>query len=156
VASYPRCSIASEQEPMQSCLPSQDSVSTIDSLVYPMGAWEPLLPLLGPSDLESPFESDLVVGRSSSPHACDYLLIDSTNIGQSLHPHMEYVRCTSPFKTIDPRLRDFSDFADEAILEAMTTNSISWEDLHVFFPFGRLSKLTIKETLGLSLTVGST
>jgi hypothetical protein len=38
VASYPRCSIASEQEPVQSCLPSRDLVSTIDSLVYPMGA----------------------------------------------------------------------------------------------------------------------
>ena len=30
VAYYPRCSIASEQEPVQSCFPSQDMVSTID------------------------------------------------------------------------------------------------------------------------------
>jgi hypothetical protein len=65
---------------------------------------------------------------------------------------MEYGQFTSPFGTVDPHLRDFSDFelpSDEAILEAMTT-------VCVFFPFGRLSKLTIKETLGLSLAVGST
>jgi hypothetical protein len=38
VASYPQCSISSEQEPMQSCFSSRDLVSTIDPLVYPMGA----------------------------------------------------------------------------------------------------------------------
>jgi hypothetical protein len=54
VASYPRCSIASEQEPMQSCFPSRDLVSEIDPLVCPMGAWEPLLPPIGQIDLESP------------------------------------------------------------------------------------------------------
>jgi hypothetical protein len=61
VVSYPRCSTASEQEPVQSCFPSCDLVSSIDPLVYPMGAWDPLLPPLGPSDLESPSESDLIV-----------------------------------------------------------------------------------------------
>jgi hypothetical protein len=69
VASYPRCSIYSDQEPVQSRFPSRDSVSTIDPLVYPMGAWEPLLPPLDPSNLESPSESDLIVCRSSSPRA---------------------------------------------------------------------------------------
>jgi hypothetical protein len=42
---------------VHSCFPSRDLVSVIDPLVYPMGAWEPLLPPLGPSDLEFPFES---------------------------------------------------------------------------------------------------
>ena len=51
VASYPQCSISSKQEPMQSCFPSRDLVSTIDPLVYPIGEWEPLLPSLGTSDL---------------------------------------------------------------------------------------------------------
>jgi len=81
VASYPRCSIASEQEPLQSCFPSRDLESTIDPLVYPMGAWEPLLPSLCPSELEYPSESDLVVCRSSSPRACDSSLIDSASPG---------------------------------------------------------------------------
>jgi hypothetical protein len=79
VASYPLCSIAYEQEPVQSCFPSQDLVSTIDPLVYPMEAWEPLLPPLCPSDLEPPSKSDLIVYRSSSPHACDSSLIDSAS-----------------------------------------------------------------------------
>jgi hypothetical protein len=55
--------------------PSRDLVSTIDPLIYPMGAWETLLPPLGPSDHGSPSEFDLVVCRSSSPRACDSLLI---------------------------------------------------------------------------------
>jgi hypothetical protein len=38
VVSYPQHSISSEQEPMQSCFPSQDLESTIDPLVYSMGA----------------------------------------------------------------------------------------------------------------------
>jgi hypothetical protein len=71
VVSYPRYSISSEQEPVQSCFLSQDSISAIDPLVYPMGAWEPLLPPLVPSGIESPFEFDLILCRSSSPHACD-------------------------------------------------------------------------------------
>jgi hypothetical protein len=126
---------------VQSCFPSRDLESTIDPLVYPMGAWEPLLPPLGPSGLEYPSESDLVVCRSSSPRACDSSLIDSASPGQNLHRHMEYGQFTSPFGTVDPRLRDFSDFelpSDEAILEAMTTVSIPWEDLHrglCFLPF---------------------
>jgi hypothetical protein len=64
---------------MQSCVPSRDLVSTIDPLVYPMGAWEALLPSLGPSGLEYSFESDLIFCRSSSPHARDSSLIDSTS-----------------------------------------------------------------------------
>jgi hypothetical protein len=90
VASYPRCSIASEKEPIKSCFPSRDLVSIIDPLVYPMGAWEPLFPPLGPSDLESPSESDLVVCRSSIPRAYDSSLIDSTIPSQNLHRHLEY------------------------------------------------------------------
>jgi hypothetical protein len=142
VASYPQCSIASEKELVQSCFPSRDLVSTIDPVFYPMGAWEPLLPPLGLSDLESPFESDLTVCRSSSPRACDSSLIDSASPGQNLHHHMEYGQFTSPFGTVNPpRSCDFSDFefpSDEAILEAMTMVSIPWEDLHhglCFLPF---------------------
>jgi hypothetical protein len=54
-----------------------------------MGAWEPLLPPLGPSDIESPFESDIMVGRASRPCACDTSLIDSASLGQNFHNHME-------------------------------------------------------------------
>jgi hypothetical protein len=136
VASYPRCSIASEQEHVKSCLPSRDLVLTIDPLVYPVGAWESLLPPLGPSNLESPSDSNLVVCRSSSPHACDSSLIDSTSLSQSLHHHMEYGQFTSPFGTVDPLLHDFSNFelpSDEAILEGMTMVSIPKGDLHYGF-----------------------
>jgi hypothetical protein len=141
VVSYPRCSIVSEKEPVRSCFPSRYLVPTIDPLVYAVGAWEPLLPPLGPSNLESPFESDLIVCRSSSPRACDSLLIDSTSLGQSLHHHMEYGHFTSPFGTVNPCLHDFSNFelpSNESILEAMTTVSIPREDLHrvlCFLPF---------------------
>ena len=107
-----------------------------------MGAWESLLPPLSPSDLESPFESNLIVCRSSSPCACDYSLIDSASPGQNLHCHMKSGHFASPFGTIDPpHLCDFSDFKfplDEAILESMTMVSILWEDLHhglCFLPF---------------------
>jgi hypothetical protein len=130
--------------------------------MYPMGAWEPLLPPLGPSGLEYPSESDLVVSRSSSPRDRDSSRIDYASTSQNLHRHMEYGQFTSPFGTVDPRLHDFLDFelpSDEAILEAMTTVSISrrtYTVVFVFFPFGRLPKLTIEETLGLSLAVGST
>jgi hypothetical protein len=86
-----------------------------------MGAWEPLLPRLGSSDIEFPFESDLTICRSSIPCACDYSLIDSSSPGQNLHPHMEYGQFSMPFGTVDPpRSRDFSDIelsSDEAILE---------------------------------------
>jgi hypothetical protein len=75
---------------VQSCFPSRDLESTIDPLVYPMGAWEPLLPPLGPSGLEYPSEFDLVVSRSSSPRDHDSSLIDSASPGQNLHHHMEY------------------------------------------------------------------
>jgi hypothetical protein len=126
---------------LQSCFPSRDLVSAIDPLVYPMGAWEPFLPSLGPSRLEYPSKSDLVVCRSSSPHVCDSSLIDSANPVQNLHHHMEYGQFTLPFGTIDPHLRDFSYFelpSDEAILEAMTMVSIPREDFHCglcFLPF---------------------
>jgi hypothetical protein len=141
VASYPRRSISSKQELVQSCFSSQDLESTIDPLLYPMGEWEPLLPPLGPSGIDYPSESNLIVCRSSSPHACDSSLIDSASPGQNLHRHMEYGQFTSPFGVIDPRLHDFSDFelpSDEAILEAMATVSIPREDLHCglcFLPF---------------------
>ena len=88
-----------------------------------MGAWEPLLPSLGPSGLEYPSESDLVVCISSSPCASDSSLIEFASPAQSLHRHIEYGQFTSPFGTVDPHLRDFSYFelpSDEAILEAMT------------------------------------
>jgi hypothetical protein len=141
VASYPRCSIASEKEPVQSCFPSRDLESAIDPLVHPMGAWEPLLPPLGPIGLGYPSKSDLIVCRSSGPHACDSSLIDSASPSQNLHHHMEYGQFTSPFGTVNPHLRDFSNFelpSDEAILEAMTKVSISRENLHrglCFLPF---------------------
>jgi hypothetical protein len=127
---------------MKSCFPSRYLELAIDPLVYPMGAWEPLLPPLGPSRLEYPSESDLIFCRSSSPHACDSLLIDSASPSQNLHRHMEYGQFTLPFGNVDPRLRDFSYFelpSDEAILEAMTTVSIPREDFHrglCFLPFG--------------------
>jgi hypothetical protein len=132
---------------VKSCLPSLDLVSTIDSLVYPMGAWETLLPPLGTSDFESPSKSNLVVCRSSSSRTCDSLLIDCTSPGQNLHRHMEYGQFTSPFGTVDPHLHDFSDFelpSDEAILESMTTISIPREDLHrglCFLPFWETSQV---------------
>jgi hypothetical protein len=88
--SYPWCSIAPEKELVHSCFPSRDLVSTIDPLVYPMRAWDPLLLPLGPSDLKFPFESDLTVCISSSLCACDSSLIESIDPGQNLHCHMEY------------------------------------------------------------------
>jgi hypothetical protein len=76
-----------------------------------MGAWDPFLSPLGPSDLEFPCEYDLTVCRSSSPCACDSSLIDSVNPGQNLHHHMEYGKFASPFGTVDPpRSRDLLDF----------------------------------------------
>ena len=108
--SYSQCSISSEKEPVQSCFPSQDLESTIDPLVYPMGAWEPLLPPLGPSGLEYPFESDLIVSRSSSTRDRDSSLIKYASPGQNLHRHMEYGQFNSPFGTVDPRFHDFLDF----------------------------------------------
>jgi hypothetical protein len=72
-----------------------------------MGEWEPLLPHLGPSDIESISEFDLIVCRSSIPHSFDSSLIDSVSPGHSLHCHMEYGQFTSPFGTVDPHLHDF-------------------------------------------------
>jgi hypothetical protein len=132
---------------MQSCFPSRDLESTIDLLVCPMGAWEPLLPPLGPSGLEYPSESDLIVSRSSSPHDRDSSLIDSASPGQNLDCHMEYGQFTSPFGTVDPHLCDFSYFellSDEVVLEAMTRISILQEDLHCglrFLPFWETSQV---------------
>jgi hypothetical protein len=143
VESYPRCSIVHENELFHSCFPSQDLVSTIDPLVYPMGEWEPLLPPFGLSDLEFPFEFDLIVCRSPIPRAFDSSPLESYSPGQNLHLHMEYGHFSSTFGTVDPpRSRDFSYFelpSDETILESMTTVSIPWEDLHhgfCFIPFG--------------------
>jgi hypothetical protein len=147
VASYPRCSISYEKEPVQSFFLSRDLKSTIDPLVFPMGAWERLLPPLGPNGLEYLSEFDLIVSRSSSPHDHDSLLIDFVSPSQNLHHHMEYGHFTSPIGTIDPRLHDFSDFelpSDKAILEAMTTVSIPWEDLYrglCFLPFWETSQV---------------
>jgi hypothetical protein len=87
VASYPWCSIAPEKELVNSCFPSRDLVSTIDPLIYRMGA---LLPPLGPANLEFHFKSNLVVCRSSIPYDCDSSLIESTSYGHNLHHHMEY------------------------------------------------------------------
>jgi hypothetical protein len=42
----------------------------IDQVFYPMGAWEPLLPPIGPSNLVFPLESDLTVCETSSPGIC--------------------------------------------------------------------------------------
>jgi hypothetical protein len=80
---------------------------------------------LGLSDLEFPFESDLIVCRSSSPCACVDRLFQSW-----LEPSSSYGICqfSSPFGTVDPLcLSDLSYFefpSDEAILEAMTMVSI--------------------------------
>jgi hypothetical protein len=92
VASYPRCSIASEKDPLQSCFPSRDKVSTIDQVLYPMGACEPFLSPFGPSNLGFPLESDLTICETSSP-----------GIGESSSPNFLDVEFPS----------------DEAILEAM-------------------------------------
>jgi hypothetical protein len=107
-----------------------------------MGAWEPLLPPLGPSDLEFPFESDLTVCRWSIPCACDSSLIDSVSLGHNLHHHMEYGHFDSPFGIVDPPCSgDFSDIElplDEDILEAMNMDCILLEYLHhglCFIPF---------------------
>jgi hypothetical protein len=79
VAFHPQCSIAYEKEHVKSCFHSRYMVSRIDHFCYLMEAWEPFLPPLGPSGLESPFESDLIVCRSSSPCSCDSTPIDSAN-----------------------------------------------------------------------------
>jgi hypothetical protein len=93
---------------VQSCFPSRDMVLEIDQCFYPMGAWDPFLPPLDLSDLDFPFESDLVVCISSRPYACDSSLIDSTSLGQNFHRHMEYGHFYLPFGTIDhPHSRDF-------------------------------------------------
>jgi hypothetical protein len=92
VASYPRCSIASEKDPLQSCFPSRDKVSTIDQVLYPMGACEPLLSPFGLSNLVFPLEFDLTVCETSSPGICE---------------------------SSSPNFLDVEFPSDEAILEAM-------------------------------------
>jgi hypothetical protein len=69
-------------------------------------------------------------------------MINSIGPSHNLHCHMEYGQFTSPFSTVDPsHLHVFLGFeflSDEAILEAMTSVSILWEDLHpslCFLPF---------------------
>jgi hypothetical protein len=137
VESYPRCSIYSKKEPVKSCLPYREMVSEIDQFFYPTGVWELFLTPLGPSDLEFPCESELIVCRSSSPCACDSSLKKFVGLGQNLHCHMEYGQFASPFGMVDPpHSCDFSDFKfplDEAILETMTTVYIPWEYLHCGF-----------------------
>jgi hypothetical protein len=133
---------------VQSCFPSRELESAIDPLVYPMGAWEPLHPPFGPSGLEYPSESDLVVCRSSSPCACDSSLIDSVNPGQNLHHHMEYGQFTSPFGTVDPHLCDFSNFefpSDEAILKAMLRTKYQYSIENPQKSIQRLEKETISD-----------
>jgi hypothetical protein len=71
--SYPRCSIAYEKEHLHSCSPSQDKDFEIDHVVYPMGEIDPLLPPIGPSDLEFLLEFDLTVCETSSPSFCESL-----------------------------------------------------------------------------------
>jgi hypothetical protein len=46
VVSYPRCSISSEKELVQSCFPSRDMVSTIDQFFIQWGHGSPCFPLL--------------------------------------------------------------------------------------------------------------
>jgi hypothetical protein len=162
VAYYPRCSIASEQEPMQSSFPSQDLVSAINSLVYQMGAWEPLLPSLGPRGIEYPSESDLVVCRSSIPHAHDSLSIDSTSPGQNLHHLWSMVSLLHPLglPTLVCVISQILNFLQMRLSLNPSLQFIyrgrTYTMVCVFFPFGRLSKLTIEETLGPSLAAGST
>jgi hypothetical protein len=67
----------SEKEPLHSCFPSQDKVSTIDHVIYPMGKREPLLPPIGLRDCDFPLEYDLTICGSSCPSTCESLLIDS-------------------------------------------------------------------------------
>jgi hypothetical protein len=107
-----------------------------------MGALDSLLPPLGLGDLEFPFELDLIVCISSIPCSFDSSLIDSISPSQNLHRHIEYGQFASPFGIVDPpRSHDFSDIefpSDESILEAMTMDNISWEDLHCglcFLPY---------------------
>jgi hypothetical protein len=102
VVSNPRCSISPEKELVHSFFPSRDLVLEIDPLFYPMGACEPLLLPLGPSDLKFPFDSDLTICRSSSLFSCDSLLIDSTSPGHNLHHYMEYGKFSLTFGNFDP------------------------------------------------------
>jgi hypothetical protein len=106
VASYPRCSITSRKEPLQSCLPSRDKVLTVDYVVYPMEAWEPLLSHLGLRYFEFPLESNITICETPSTGICE---------------------------SLSPSSRDFLDVElplDKAIIEAMITDGRSWEDIH--------------------------
>jgi hypothetical protein len=75
---------------VQSCFPSRDMVSIIDHIFYPTGAWDPLLPPLGLSGLESAFDFDIVFYISSISCACDSSLIDSACPNLNIHLHMEH------------------------------------------------------------------
>jgi hypothetical protein len=70
VMPYPQCSIAYEKGSLQSCFPSQDRVSTIDHVVYPMGKGDLLLSPFVPSDLDFSLESDITICKTSSPGIC--------------------------------------------------------------------------------------
>jgi hypothetical protein len=88
-----------------------------------MGEIEILLSPIGLRDCEFPFESDLIVCRSSSPSSYDSLIIESANSDQNIHPHMEYGQSTSPIWVVNPpSSHDFLDVefpSYEAILEAI-------------------------------------
>jgi hypothetical protein len=71
MASYPRCSIASEEGYLQSCLPFRYKVLVIDHVVYSMGKWEPFIPLIDPSNLALSLESDITICVFLSPGFMD-------------------------------------------------------------------------------------
>jgi hypothetical protein len=111
----------------------------IDHFFNPIGAWELLVPPLGPSSIESPFESDLTVCIPSMPRAWDSSLIDYASPHPNLHRHMIHGQFTSPFETTNPphsRDSSYIEFtSDEGILEATNMVSIPWEKLHCGFCF---------------------
>jgi len=83
-----------------------------------MGACEPLLYPIGPSNLEFPLEYDLTICETSSLGICE---------------------------SSSPSLHDFLDakfLSDEAILEAIITYGRTWEDMHrTFFILPKLETL---------------
>jgi hypothetical protein len=141
MTTYPHCSIDYDKEPSHSCFPSQDRVSTIDKVIYPMGERYPLLSPIVPRDYVFLLEFDLIVCGFSCLGTCESMFIDSAKYDQNLHHHMEYDQFTSSIWVVNPLSSyDFLDVElhlDETILEAMTTDDISWEDMHhilLFFP----------------------
>jgi hypothetical protein len=76
VVSYPRCSIVYEKGYLHTCFPSQEKVSIIDYVIYPMGAHEPFLSPIGLSNLTLPLEYDLIVCETLSHGIGDSLSLD--------------------------------------------------------------------------------